>query len=125
VADERVRRQGRAGLLDRAFSLLYYLSMIVPFFDFITPQWMYVGLTFYIGFGVLTGLVRNDVRLRYGIGHGDIATDLLCGIFAPMFAVSQFEAQMKEPVELAIDEPAADEPAIAAKDAPNAVAEAI
>lgn len=93
------------------FSALYYLSIIVPFFGFITPQWMIVGLVFYVGFGVLLGLVRNGVRVRYGILHGDIFTDLLCGIFAPMFTVSQVEAQMLEPVDQPVEAQARDKEA--------------
>jgi choline-glycine betaine transporter len=86
------------GIWTTFFSMLYYCGIIVPWLGFITPNWMYVGLTLYIGFGVLLGLVRNGVRLRYDIGHGDLITDVLCGIFVPMFTISQFEVQMKEPV---------------------------
>jgi len=76
------------------FSALYYVSIIMVFCGIATYNWFIVGLVLYIGFGTLSGLVRNGVRNRFKIKHGDLITDILCGIFAPMFCISQFQEQM-------------------------------
>jgi hypothetical protein len=76
------------------FMGLYWLAIAMLFCGLETYNWVIVGLVLYIGFGVLLGLVRNGVRSRFGILHGDLFTDLVCGLFAPMFAVSQIEEQM-------------------------------
>jgi hypothetical protein len=76
------------------FSALYYVSIIMVFCGIATYNWFIVGLVLYIGFGTLSGLVRNGVRNRFKIKHGDLITDIICGIFAPMFSISQLEEQM-------------------------------
>jgi len=78
------------------FSTLYYVAIALLLCGFAMTRWVITGLVVYIGFGTLLGLVRNNVRLRYSILHGDLITDLLCGIFTPMFTISQIEAQMLE-----------------------------
>ncbi|CAK0890951.1 unnamed protein product [Prorocentrum cordatum] len=80
------------GLWTGAFSLLYYMAIIITICTAALYQWALIGCTFYIGFGTFVGLLRNHMRVKHFIReHGDIATDLLCGIFAPMFTLSQIE----------------------------------
>jgi len=76
------------------FMGLYWLAIVMLFCGLETYNWVIVGLVLYIGFGVLLGLARSGVRSRFRILHGDLFTDLMCGLFAPMFAVSQIEEQM-------------------------------
>jgi len=87
------------GLWTGAFSLLYYMAIIITICTAALYQWALIGCTFYIGFGTFVGLLRNHMRVKHFIEHGDIATDLLCGIFAPMFTLSQIEAQFTVPIE--------------------------
>lgn len=77
-----------------AFGALYYGAIIMQFIGIVEYSWHIIGLALYIGFGLLVGLVRNGVRLRYAIKHGDLVTDILCGIFTPMFTISQMEEQI-------------------------------
>jgi len=76
------------------FSVLYYAAIIMQFIGIVEYSWHIIGLTLWIGYGLLVGLVRNGVRLRYSIKHGDLVTDILCGIFAPMFTISQMQEQI-------------------------------
>jgi len=76
------------------FSGLYYTSIILLFCGFADYNWVIVSLCVYLGFGLLNGLAHNSIRLLYDIKHGDILTDILCGIFVPMFTISQSEHQM-------------------------------
>jgi hypothetical protein len=85
------------------FMGMYWVSIIMLFCGLATYNWVIVGLVLYIGFGVLSGLARNQVRQRFKILHGDLITDIICGMFVPMFSISQIEEQM------ANDSPAKDE----------------
>jgi choline-glycine betaine transporter len=92
------------------FGFLYYAAIILGWFVGIADySWHIIGLVLYLGFGLLLGLVRNGVRLRYRILHGDLITDILCGIFVPMFTISQIEEQIRtdkkdDPVPVANDD---------------------
>lgn len=82
------------------FSIAYYTALILQICGFAAAdQWHIVGGALYIGFGFLCGLVRTDVRVVYGIQHGDLFTDLLCGVFVPMFTLSQIQEQLDSPPE--------------------------
>jgi len=72
---------------------IYWLAIIFLFCGLATYNWVIVGLVLYLGFGVLTGLARNGVRNRFNVLHGDLITDIFCGIFAPMFSISQIQYQ--------------------------------
>merc|ERR1711879_1052710 len=76
------------------FSGLYYSSVILVICTAAAPQCGIVGGVLYCGFAVLCGLVRNDVRLKYSIGHGDLFTDLCCGLVVPMCTLTQIEYQL-------------------------------
>jgi hypothetical protein len=77
------------------FSSLYYGAVLLIVVGAATIyNWQIVGGVFYCGFGVLCGLVRTDVRLRFGILHGDLFTDLICGVFVPMFSITQMQHQL-------------------------------
>jgi hypothetical protein len=75
------------------FMTCYWLAIIFLFCGVALYNWFIFSLSFYLGFGVLVGLVRYGVRHRFKILHGDMFTDILCGIFCPMFTISQFEEQ--------------------------------
>lgn len=80
------------------FSALYYLSIVIVLFGLTLAEewnWFVTGVALYIGFGTLLGLVRNGVRIRYKIEHGDLMTDFVCGIVLPMFTLSQIEREME------------------------------
>jgi len=77
------------------FSILYYSANILQMLGAGTEKnWYIVGGVIYCGFGVLAGLVRYDVRLRFNIQHGDLFTDIVCGWLVPMFTISQIQDQM-------------------------------
>jgi len=76
------------------FMGLYWLAIVMLFCGLETYKWVLVGVVLYFGLGVVLGLARCGVRSRFRILHGDLFTDLMCGLFAPMFAVSQIEEQM-------------------------------
>jgi len=77
------------------FSVLYYSSLIFEICGGITQNWHAVGGTIFCGFGILCGLVRYDVRRRFNIKHGDLLTDLICGVFVHMFTLAQIEYQIE------------------------------
>jgi choline-glycine betaine transporter len=77
------------------FSVLYYSANILQSIATGTEKnWYIVGGVIYFGFGVLAGLVRYDVRLRFNIQHGDLFTDIICGWAVPMFTASQIQDQL-------------------------------
>uniref|UniRef100_A0A7S2MVK1 Uncharacterized protein n=1 Tax=Zooxanthella nutricula TaxID=1333877 RepID=A0A7S2MVK1_9DINO len=59
-------------------------------------QWQIIAGVIHIGFGTFVGFLRNQVRRRSRILHGDLLTDVLCGVFATPFAVAQLEAHLDE-----------------------------
>jgi len=88
------------------FSIAYYSALIFQIIGFAgADNWHIVGGAIYIGFGFLCGLVRTDVRIRYGIQHGDLFSDVLCGVFVPMFTLSQIQEQLDFPPEEKVDDP--------------------
>jgi len=79
------------------FSFAYYLAILLNIIGAATAKnWNYMGGVMYCGFGILTGLVRYDVRLRYCIEHGNLFTDMICGVFVPYFTVSQIQEQLDD-----------------------------
>lgn len=86
--------------------LMYLWSWILLWCTLITEVWSIVALTFFIGFGTAVGFLRTNVRDLHKIKHGDMLTDLLCGIFLPMFALTQMMDHMdKDVVIVAPPEP--------------------
>jgi FtsH-binding integral membrane protein len=75
------------------FSGLYYSSILFEILGVVIPNWAVVGGVMFCGFAVLTGLVRYDVRRKFNIQHGDLFTDLICGLFAHEFTLSQIDYQ--------------------------------
>merc|ERR1712045_651683 len=72
---------------------LYYSSILFEILGVVTPNWAVVGGVMFCGFAVLTGLVRYGVRRKFNIQHGDLFTDLICGLFAHEFTLSQIDYQ--------------------------------
>merc|ERR1712190_207669 len=90
------------------FSMVYYASIIFTICTVALYQWALIGCGLYVGFGTCVGLLRNHVRVARFIKNGDLLTDLLCGLFAPMFTLTQIELElMYGPVEKK-DDPADD-----------------
>jgi hypothetical protein len=92
------------------FSLLYYAAIAITICTAAMYQWALIGCALYIGFGTFVGLLRNHVRVARFIQNGDLPTDLLCGLFAPMFTLTQIEVELMQPLEKK------DDPAVEAKD---------
>jgi len=92
------------------FSLLYYAAIAITICTAAMYQWALIGCALYIGFGTFVGLLRNHVRVARFIQNGDLPTDLLCGLFAPMFTLTQIEVELTQPLERK------DDPAVEAKD---------
>jgi len=91
----RPEKPGIAGIFwTIAFQTLYLAAIIFVFTSAALYQWCIIGLTLYIGFGTLLGFLRNQVRGRFGVEHGDLFTDVLCGVFAAPFAITQMEAHL-------------------------------
>jgi choline-glycine betaine transporter len=89
------------------FSLLYYAAIGITVCTAAMYQWALIGCAFYVGYGTFVGLLRNHVRVTRFIKNGDLPTDLMCGLFAPMFTLTQIEVELKEgPVEKKDDPPA-------------------
>ena len=78
--------------------LMYLWSWILLWCTLLTEVWSIVALTFFIGFGTAVGFLRTNVRDVHKIKHGDMLTDLLCGIFLPMFALTQMMDHMDKDV---------------------------
>jgi hypothetical protein len=90
------------------FSVVYYASILFTILSAAMKQWELIGCALYIGFGTFVGLLRNHVRVTRFIKNGDLPTDLMCGLFAPMFTLTQIELElMYGPMEKK-DDPAVD-----------------
>mmetsp|Transcript_18032 Transcript_18032/g.47624 ORF Transcript_18032/g.47624 Transcript_18032/m.47624 type:complete len:173 (-) Transcript_18032:158-676(-) len=91
------------------FSVLYYASIIITICAAAMYQWALIGCALYIGFGTFVGLLRNHVRVTRFIKNGDLPTDLMCGLLAPMFTLTQIEVELQDgPLEKKDDDPADD-----------------
>jgi len=78
------------------YQIIYVLAII---FVLCTPalyQWAIIGWVTYLGFAAFLGLLRTHVRVKYGIGHGDMLTDFLCACFFPFFTLAQMEKHIDE-----------------------------
>merc|ERR1712050_342404 len=75
---------------------LYWTSLLLTLLSIsgVHEMWHLIGLALFIAHGILVGLVRNDMRRRCSIGHGDLVSDCLICTFVPFLAVSQFEFQL-------------------------------
>eukprot|EP00450_Noctiluca_scintillans_P006983 CAMPEP_0194483522 /NCGR_PEP_ID=MMETSP0253-20130528/5091_1 /TAXON_ID=2966 /ORGANISM="Noctiluca scintillans" /LENGTH=830 /DNA_ID=CAMNT_0039323189 /DNA_START=231 /DNA_END=2723 /DNA_ORIENTATION=- len=69
--------------------LVYFWSFILFWCGIETEVWFLVALTLAVGAGTTIGFLRTNVRDIYRIKHGDMFTDLVCGIFLPMFTLMQ------------------------------------
>mmetsp|Transcript_31451 Transcript_31451/g.93412 ORF Transcript_31451/g.93412 Transcript_31451/m.93412 type:complete len:897 (-) Transcript_31451:24-2714(-) len=78
------------------FQAMYLAAAVLVLCAAALYQWCIIGLVVYIGFGTFLGFLRTGVRGKYQIQHGDIFTDLLCAIFAPMFTLVQLESALEE-----------------------------
>merc|ERR1719374_202865 len=74
--------------------LVYLWSFILFWCGIETEVWFLVSLTFAVGAGTGIGFLRTNVRDLYRIKHGDMLTDLMCGIFLPMFTLMQIMDQI-------------------------------
>jgi hypothetical protein len=74
--------------------LMYLWSFILFWCGIETEVWFLVSLTFAVGAGTAIGFLRTNVRDLYRIKHGDMLTDLICGIFLPMFTLMQIMDQI-------------------------------
>merc|ERR1712039_445641 len=90
------------------FSLLYYFAIVIAICSAAMYQWALIGCAFYIGFGTFVGLLRNHVRVTRFIKNGDLPTDLMCGLFAPMFTLTQIELELLYGPKEKKDDPAVD-----------------
>lgn len=61
------------------------------------------GLSTYLGFGLFVGVLRTSIRGKYDIKHGDMITDIICGIVVPWFTIAQMVDQIQTPVQLLED----------------------
>jgi hypothetical protein len=100
------------------FTILYWAAIAFNFCGLALHNWSVVSGALHTGFGVLLGLVRYGVRQKYQIEHGDMMTDMICGLFVPMFTISQLEQQMNQEPSTKTDAPQKDAPLIK-DDAPN------
>ncbi|CAK0871236.1 unnamed protein product [Prorocentrum cordatum] len=91
------------------FSLLYYASIIITICSAAMYQWALIGCALYIGFGTFVGLLRNHVRVARLIKSGDLLTDLMCGLLAPMFTLTQIEVELQRGPPEKKDDPAVDD----------------
>merc|ERR1712087_564937 len=90
------------------FSLLYYAAIAITICTAAMYQWALIGCALYIGFGTFVGLLRNHVRVTRFIKNGDLPTDLMCGLFAPMFTLTQIELELMYGPKGKKDDPAVD-----------------
>lgn len=78
------------------FQTMYVTAIVLLFCAAELYQWCIVGLIIYLGFATFLGILRTSVRNKYQIKHGDMITDFLCAIFAPMFTLVQLEIQLEK-----------------------------
>lgn len=78
------------------FQVMYMTAFILVLCAAALYQWCIIGLVVYIGFATFLGFLRTGIRTKYQIQHGDLLTDILCGLFAPMFTLVQLEGALEE-----------------------------
>merc|ERR1712179_612234 len=76
------------------FNILYYLALIFLICASVFWGWSHIGVTCYLGFGMLLGFLRCQVRIAFQIQHGDVLTDMICATFFPTFTITQMEKQL-------------------------------
>jgi len=78
------------------FQVLYMLAIIFTLVGIVLYHWVIVGLSLYLGFGFFVGFLRNWVRTKCKILHGDLITDCLVTVFLPMFAITQMQIHVED-----------------------------
>jgi len=77
--------------------LLYLLAIIFWFASIGAGHLGSLGFAFWTGFGVFVAVLRVSARNFYQIKHGDIITDLICGLFIPWLVLIQLDDHIKNP----------------------------
>jgi len=87
--------------------ILYLLGIIFWFASIGSGALGSLGFAFWSGFGVFVGVLRVSARNLYQIKHGDIITDLICGLFVPWFVLVQITDHIDNPGKIEMAEPLA------------------
>lgn len=77
--------------------LMYLLAIIFVFVGIAVRPFLAWGWSLWFGFGVFVGALRTQLRNKYAIKHGDMVTDIICGILVPWFVIAQLEDQIENP----------------------------
>lgn len=87
-----------------SLQVLYHLGVACIVLGFLAPSSEYpvaaVGWSCWIGYGLMLGAIRTQIREKYHIMHGDMITDIICGITVPWFTISQMTEQIQNPGEV-------------------------
>jgi choline-glycine betaine transporter len=79
------------------FQGMYCMAIGLVCITGILEHWHIMSLILYLGFGTFLCFLRNNVRTYCEIPRGELVTDLICGIFAPMFTLTQMELELFSP----------------------------
>jgi len=75
--------------------IMYILDIITVILVTVEFNIIQMAGAVYIGFAAFVSLIRRQIRLEWGIPRGDLITDFMWSVWAPMFVLTQLEIQMK------------------------------
>lgn len=79
------------------FQGLYALSIGLVCLTSILTHWHIMSLILYVGFGSFLCFLRNQVRIKSKVTRGELMTDWISGVFAPMFCLTQMDLELFSP----------------------------
>lgn len=74
--------------------IMYLVDLICVFLVFAEYNVINMAGAIYCGFAAFVSLVRREIRSQWGIPRGDLITDFMWSLWAPMFVLTQLEIQM-------------------------------
>merc|ERR1712232_428271 len=75
---------------------LFLLSIVCCFLGLLEFGAFTMGVSCYFGFAGWVSLIRREIRTQWGIPRGDLITDFMWSVWAPMFVLTQLEVQMEQ-----------------------------
>lgn len=76
--------------------IMYIIDIIVVVLVTVEFNVIQMAGAIYIGFAAFVSLIRREIRIKWGIPRGDLITDFMWSVWAPMFVLTQLEVQMEQ-----------------------------
>merc|ERR1712125_72929 len=69
--------------------IMYIIDIIVVVLVTVEFNVIQMAGAIYIGFAAFVSLIRREIRIKWGIPRGDLITDFMWSVWAPMFVLTQ------------------------------------